>query len=324
MKHIFLILLLLSNSTPLALKAQNEMPAGAVYERVVRLTGTDEGDLTLFLKLPPQATRGSQVDGVLAFCTWDNEARYIRNILNGRWKDPEGFRARLVNYAAQNNLAVVTWTNYAKRKAIDKRRGIEELPPQEAVKTVRAFDPVSQGWRRGIQELIREHTLPDRQWLLYGMSRGAQWAQQVALREPDLFAAVHLHINSFYEAPNQSAARLRWLVTTGELDSGYPAAKRFFESARELNYPIIFYVHPKLDHKNHPAVERLSTAFFDFNIKQLRALAAGQSPQSEDRFVGNYFTQEYVPWANGARVPAPYRVILPSSTIAEAWGLKED
>ncbi len=175
-----------------------------------------------------------------------------------------------------------------------------------------------------MEDLIRDYKLPANQWLLYGMSRGGQWAHRIALRQPQFFAAVHIHINSSYDEPTPEATGLEWLVSTGELEAGYPAAKRFYAAALAQNYRMILHGEPKLGHENHPNIDRLSDAFFDQMIERLKATAPGRPTSPQERFVGNYFIHEYVPRENGARVPELYRVVLPGRAVADAWGLEAE
>lgn len=314
---------LLGTLLPLAAHAaQDTRSAGSVYERTLPLNGADAEELTFFVKLPPKATRGADVSGVFAFCTWDSDPKHIRDVLTEKPTDkPGGIGMQIMKYAAKENLTVVSWTTFASKKAFDKTRSFDEMTRREAAQFDRAFDRVARTWRRGVDEMTKDYQLPKNKWLLYGMSRGGQWAHRIALREPDLFAAVHVHINSSYDQPSADATQVRWLVTTGELEAGYPAAKRFYAAAMANKYTMIFHAEPKLGHENHPNIDRLSTAFFDHNIAQLRAAAAGQTPAAEERFVGNYFTHEYVPATLAAQVPEMFRVALPSRKIADAWGL---
>ena len=319
-----LALLLVPVLVPVANAAKDSRSEGNVFERTIPLIGSSEEKLTLFVKLPPGAKRGADVTGVLAFCTWESDPAQIRAVLNEKDGDHAakgGIGGRIMHYAAKNNLAVVSWTTFGSKDLFDKSHSFDEMSRSEVAQFDTAFKRVARTWRHGVDALIKDYQLPKEKWLLYGMSRGGQWAHRIALREPDLFAAVHIHINSSYDQPTPEAAQLQWLVTTGELEAGYPAAKRFYAAARDLDYRMIFHAQPKLGHENHPDIDRLGTAFFDHVILQLKAAAAGQSPVPAERFIGNYFTHEYVPWAKGAQVPEKFRVILPTRGIAEAWGL---
>lgn len=309
-----------------ALAQKDERSAGGVYERSIPLIGSSDKRLTLFLQLPPGARTGADVAGVFAFCTWESKPESIRAVLTeGDGTQPGGgVGGRIMRYAARHNLAVVSWTTFGAANLVDKQRSFDEMSRREAAQFDRAFDQVARTWKRGVEDFIRDYQLPREKWLLYGMSRGGQWAHRIALREPGFFAAVHVHINSSYDRPVPEASSVWWLVTTGELEAGYPAARRFYAAARSLNYPMIFHAEPKLGHENHPNIDRLSNAFFDHVIANLKAAAAGQPAPQTERFVGNYFTHEFVPWAKGAQMPEAFRVSLPSRGIAEAWGLEAE
>lgn len=292
---------------------------GGLHERAVPMIGDGKQRLTLLLKLPPQARSGADIAGVFAFCTWEADPGKIRVMLDG--KQGSGPGAQIVRFAAERNLAVLSWTTFDASETFDKTRSFDEMSRGEVAEFDRAFNKVARTWRRGVDELVRDHKLPSANWLLYGMSRGGQWAHRIALREPALFSAVHIHVNSSYDEPVPEAARIRWLVTTGELEAGFPAAKRFYAAAVAQKYPMIFHAEPNLGHDNHPNIDRLSMAFFDYIVSGLRSAATGRVPEVSERFAGNYFTHEYVPWSQVAQIPEKFRVPLPSRAIAEAWGL---
>lgn len=302
--------------------ATDELTENGIYQRNVKLLGTDARDLTFFVKLPPEAKTGADVSGVFAFCTWQSDPETIRDVLLERGKD--GTTARISNFAFKRNMAVVSWTTFSAKGAFDKSRSFDEMKNKEIRQFDREFTRIANKWRTGVDGLIRDYRLPKDNWLLYGISRGGQWAHRIALRESDLFTAIHVHINSSYDQPTPEGASVRWLVTTGELEAGYGAARQFFTAARKLNYPMVFHAEPKLGHDNSPAIDRLSAAFFGYVVDGLRASRMGQASPVSESFVGNYLTHEYVSAGNVqlvAEIPAELRVPLPSRPIAEAWGV---
>ncbi|EIQ01861.1 hypothetical protein OpiT1DRAFT_00437 [Opitutaceae bacterium TAV1] len=299
--------------------ATDERTEGGIYERTVKLVGTDDRDLTFFVKLPPGARTGEDVGGVFAFCTWQSDPETIREVLLDQAKD--GTTSRVSRFAFERNMAVVSWTTFSAKGAFDRSRSFDEMKNKEIRQFDREFTRIARKWRSGVDGLITDYRLPKNGWLLYGISRGGQWAHRIALREPDLFAAVHVHINSSYDQPVPEAAGVRWLVTTGELEAGYPAARQFFTAARKLGYPMIFHAEQKLGHDNSPAIDRLSGAFFTWVVDNLRAARTGQPAPVTEAFAGDYLTHEYVPAARAEEISAELRVPLPSRPVAEAWGL---
>ena len=286
-----------------------------IYEREVLLLGQDAKKITFFVKLPPGARTGADVKGVFAFCTWEADPAHIRQVMLD--KGPAGVTGRIAKFAFSHQMALVSWTTFATKKAYDKTQNFDDMTAQEAARADAAFDGIAMTWRRGVDGLMKDYQLPKGGWFLYGMSRGGQWAHRIALREPELFSAIH--INSSYDKPVPEASKILWLVTTGELEAGYPYSKRFYASARTLNYPIIYNAEPKLGHADSPATDRLSEAFFNYAWDKKTAPAV-----AEERFVGNYETHEYVTLKEAARVPDKVRVDLPTKTLADAWGVLAD
>ncbi len=288
-----------------------------IYERIVTLLGQDAKQITFFVKLPPGARTGADLKGVFAFCTWEADPEHIREVMLD--KGPAGVTGRIAKFAFAHQMALVSWTTFAGKKAYDKTQNFDDMSAQEAARTDATFDKIAMTWRRGIDGLIKDYQLPQDGWFLYGMSRGGQWAHRIALREPELFSAIHIHINSSYDKPVPEAAKMLWLVTTGELEAGYPFSKRFYAAARALNYPIIYNAEAKLGHADSPATDRLSEAFFTYAWDK-------KTPEASafDRYVGNYLTHEFVVAPEMARIPAEVRVYLPNRSVADAWGVLAD
>ena len=288
-----------------------------IYERVVMLLGQDAKQITFFVKLPPGARTGADVKGVFSFCTWEADPAHIRQVMLDQV--PGGVTGRIAKFAFDHQMALVSWTTFAGKKAFDKTQNFDDMTAQEAARMDAGFDKIAMSWRRGVDGLIKDYQLPKDGWFLYGMSRGGQWAHRIALREPELFSAIHIHINSSYDKPVPEAAGMLWLVTTGELEAGYPYSKRFYAAARALSYPMIYNAEAKLGHADSPATDRLSTAFFNYAWDRKNGV-----PASAERFVGNYETHEYVTLKEAARVPDQVRVYLPTKALADAWGVQAD
>jgi predicted esterase len=313
LRHVCLSLVLfvcipLSQAAP-----QETVPSNGIYERTVLVPGSDAKEITFFVKLPLGARSGADIKGVFSFCTWMSDPRAIRREIM------ENASARMGNFPAlANGMAVVSWTTFQSTKSFDKTRNFDEMTKGESAQMDREFDKIARTWRKGIDQLIKDYQLPSEGWFLHGISRGGQWAHRLALREPDLFSAVHIHINSSYDQPTPEASKILWLVSTGELEAGYPAAKRFYAAARKLNYPVIFYAEPKLGHNDSPKVQALGNAFFTYALARRKG---DLDAANQDRFVGDYLKHEYVPASKAAQIPAELQVSLPSKNIAEIWGI---
>jgi hypothetical protein len=94
-----------------------------------------------------------------------------------------------------------------------------------------SMEACSRTWKMGMDLLCRDYNLPDNGFLIYGESRGAQWAHRLVLRNPKKFLAVHININSSFEEPTPEASHCLWLVTTGELEPGSQAARIFYRKS---------------------------------------------------------------------------------------------
>lgn len=300
--------------------ATDTLTSDGIYERKVLVPGSDAKQITFFLKLPPGVRSGADIKGVFSFCTWESDPKTIRANMADKLTDD--VTARVGNFPAlANGMAVVSWTTFGTKKAFDKSRNFDEMTTREAAQIDREFDKIARTWRKGIDGLIKDYQLPPQGWFLHGISRGGQWAHRLALREADLFGAVHIHINSSYDLPTPEAARILWLVSTGELEAGYPAAKRFYAAARKLNYPMIFYAEPKLGHDDSPKVRSLGNAFFSYALARARN---DSGVSKEERFVGDYLKHEYVSAAQAAQIPPELQVYLPSKKLAELWGMSAE
>jgi predicted esterase len=303
--------------TPAGAAPQDKLTADGIYERTVLVPGSDAKEITFFIKLPPGVRSGADIKGVFSFCTWESDPKTIHAKMSDKLTDD--VTAKVGNFPAlANGMAVVSWTTFATKKGFDKTKNFDEMTKREAAQMDREFDKIARTWRKGIDSLIKDYQLPSEGWFLHGISRGGQWAHRLALREADLFGAVHIHINSSYDQPTPEASKIMWLVSTGELEAGYPAAKRFYAAARKLNYPVIFYAEPKLGHDDSPKVRSLGTAFFTYALD--RRQGKPEAINSE-RFVGDYLKHEFVPVSQADKVPADVQVYLPSRKIAEVWGM---
>jgi hypothetical protein len=312
-----LVITLLFTPCALLMGAADTLTADGIYERTVLVPGSDAKKITFFVKLPPGSRSGADINGVFSFCTWASDPKAIRENMTGNLRD--SVTARVGNFPAlANGMAVVSWTTFQSTKSFDKTKNFDELSKRESAQMDREFDKIARTWRKGIDSIIKDYQLPSEGWFLHGISRGGQWAHRLALREPELFGAVHIHINSSYDQPIPEASKILWLVSTGELEAGYPAAKRFYNAARKLNYPMIFYAEPNLGHNDSPRTRALGNAFFTY------ALARRQGkPEAVnfERFVGDYLKHEFVPVAQSSKIPSESQVFIPNRTMAEIWGI---
>ena len=306
----------------------------SIVEKEVDTFNKAQPKLHLYLRRPATMDPTSgRIDGVLAYCTWEGDREKIIH----RLQDEHYY---LVRYADEHHLALLTWNT---ANAFANSESADERSYQDNVKDSAGFDKLAKAWELGVHALCYETGLPEKDFLLYGLSRGAQWAHRLALRKPEHFLAVHIHVNSSYDWPTPNAKCILWLQTTGEREYGYPAALRFYVKCREMGYPIMFKAGENLGHASSPQIDRLGTRFFDYalDVKAKRdewTVQAGKShlgksvspdlyafsglPQAA--YYADFINQEVYGADQRDLVPVSQRVPLPTKALAQAWGEMAD
>lgn len=290
-----------------------------LYERVEK-TGVDaQPELHLILRLPKgHSAETPTAKGVLAFCTWQGETDSLRSRLAS---DKDG----LVAYAEKHQLALLTWntaTLWTTGKSYDQvnRRTLQGQDDD--------FDAMARIWKVGVGKVCREFALPEDGFLLYGFSRGAHWGGRLALRLPDKFLAVYIHVANSYDKPAGSAAEPLWLVSSGDLDRGRDNAIAFYRECREKGFPMMLKVQNGLGHAESGESSKLRTAFFDYALKiRDQAKLAGRTPAEvvlealkTSNLTGDLLSQEVVRGEDAEKIPEIQRVKLPDEEFASAWG----
>ena len=292
---------------------------GSIIEHAVKTKLRNYEQLTLFLILPPSG----RADGVLCLSLLANSPDDVRAQLLGtsdRHRDEQSFA-----FAQRHNLAILAWGAH---RLWDPSRNWDELPREKAKKIDADFDLVANAWDAGINFLVKKHGIPEFGYLMTGSSGAAQFAQRLALRRPERFLAVHIHVASSFDIPVKGGASLLWCVTTGENEMGYERSRRFFKAARALFYPIVYKAYPGLGHEGSAKVTALGFACFDYALaEQARAtqLNGGKlaRPDWADIFssstsVADILNQAVYSKFDYLCVPLEFRMLLPE-TICEAW-----
>ena len=290
-----------------------------LLERTVKTGVPGQPEILLMLRLPEGHTAEKPTaKGVLAFCTWQGEPDSLRGRLASETDD-------LVQYAKKNGLALLTWntaTLWQTGKSHDQIKRREYQAQRDD------FDTVARVWNSGVSKLCKEQALPEDGFLLYGISRGAHWSGRLALRAPELFLAVHIHVANSYDKPMPSAAQPLWLVSSGDLDIGRNNAVAFYRDCREKGYPIVLKVINGLGHSDHPDAVRVRTAFFDYAL-QAKARTTKEKPTpaqvmlgdlAMSGLTGDLLSQEVYRGADAAKIPDGQRVVLPDEKFAKVWG----
>ena len=284
-----------------------------ILRRSIKAQPTAQPVLTVFLRTRKNVTpRGVLCLSLLANHPDDIPAK----IVSGNVASDVG---RMVAFAESNKLAVVAWG--AARHLWNPRKNWTELTRQEARAADHVFDQVSEAWAKCVGGFIRERQIPDARFLLWGCSGAAQYAQRLALRKPERFLAVHVHIPSSFDEPTDDGASVLWCLTTGENESGYERSLAFFRAAKEKGYPILYRAYPGLGHAGCGTAERLGRAILQMALDRARRSAEVEwskvfeaSPR-----VGDVVNLRGVARAQGDEIPDAYRVMLPSHPIAELW-----
>lgn len=319
-----------------------------LIEHVVSTRSERHPQITLFLRPPPGMTDASEARGVLAYCILAHRVEGIRRQLQR--VDYEEEARGIMAFAEEHQLLLLGWGS---RRLWDPRRNWDDMSPEEQRRIDEDFRHISRAWARGVEELAEKYGFPNREFLLYGGSGAAQYAARLALRLPEYFLAVHVHVPSSFDRPTPEGSRILWCLTTGELESGYERSLRFYEQCRELGYPMVYKAIIGLGHARHPHAVELGERFFEFALTQRGkweethaaaddSFATFRSPDAatggeegeelaswleefrQPPYLGDIINQQMVDWAERDMVPEGFRTPLPTPEIAEAWNLREE
>ena len=276
--------------------------------------------LTLFLMMPPNG----RPDGVLCLSLLAKDSDEVRAQLGGISTRQRRAPDRALDFARKRNLAVVAWGAH---RLWDPSRNWDEMSGPEAKRIDANFDLVANAWDAGITHFVKKYGIPASGYLMRGSSGAAQYAQRLALRRPDRFLAVHIHIASSFDVPVKEGASLLWCVTTGENELGYARSRRFFKAARDLFYPIVYKAYPGLGHEGNAQVTALGYACFEFALaEQARAMRLNggkpAKPDWADIFssapsVADVFNQAVYSKFDYLCVPVEFRMLLPEPLRAK-------
>jgi len=314
-----------------------------VIEQDVATRNPVQPTLKLYLRLPPGVTDGSELSGVLAYCTWEDNTSDILNKLRSSAADvaqvnkAAALMQPYLAFAEQHNMAVLTWGTV---EAWDNTVSTEELERKEQQQFDRNFNLLADAWARGVALLGQKTGIPQSDYLLYGISRGGQWAHRLALRKPGYFLAVHVHIPSTFDTPTAAGKQALWLVTTGEREAGYDRAQRFYHECTALGYPIMFKAIMGIGHADSPIEHALGLKFFEYALS-LKAdrdawLQTANDPFKKELnqspppaqwlasfhappFYGDFLNQDCYSADQSDMIPEALRVPLPTKELADLW-----
>ena len=213
----------------------------------VRNSTDKQPKITLFLLPPPN----KRVDGLFAVCLLANSLENIKKNMLNPVRGSELYE--IMDFANKHNLAVLCWGS---KSLWNRSKNWTEQNKQEYKDYDKTFDTIASSWSYGVNQLCEKYKIPSNNILLWGTSGAAQYAMRLALRCPEKFLAVALHIPSSFDKPTANGKNILWCLTTGELESGYNRSLEFYkECVLTYEYPIIYKAVVGLGHRS----SRLST-----------------------------------------------------------------
>lgn len=266
------------------------------------------------------------VRGVVCICTWlKTEAEFREKIVES---ETSAFK-HIINFADENNLALLTWSNFG---GYVISTSVDEMDKNEIRNYNAIFENRLSEWERGFKRVFGRYNLPKESALIYGFSGGGQIAHRIVLRRPQYFSGIHIHVNSSYDVPTANAKNIVWLVTTGELEYGYPSATRFYQSLIDMGCAVIFKAGENVRHATNQKIDALSVEFFKYMVTFMPDPTNPQWQEPPvDKFylfrypiyIGDYLNQVAYPVDNASVQigDRKYMVPLPTKLIAEAWGI---
>lgn len=306
-----------------------------VVEYVIKTRNKKQPQITLFMRPPIGMTDISKANGVLAMCLLAGSVEEIKRRLQELdVKDEVG---GILRFAEKHKLIIICW---GARSLWNPHANWDEQSKKINKHMDETFDDVAEAWAKGIKKLSKKYGIPDKEFLLWGVSGSAQYAARLALRQPQFFLAIHVHIPSSFDNPTPEANQVLWCLTTGEKELGYERSLRFFAACRELGYPIIYKAIIGLGHSGHPTAEKLGLDFFEYalsirdekqifkggmdkngglNKSQRKNILPWPASFRHPEFFGDIINQEIFSFKKVDMIPGYFRTALPTKKLAETW-----
>ncbi len=303
-----------------------------LIEQVMKTGNPKQPQITLFLRPPPGMKDASEAKGVLAYCVLAQNVEELKRKLQGL--DSGAELSGLLRFAQQQNLLMLCWGS---TRLWNPGKNWDEQSKEVTKAMDESFDDVARAWSKGVDELSKKYGFPNRNFLLAGHCGAAQYVCRLALRKPEYFHAIYIHIPGSFDQPTPEANRILWCLTTGEVYGGYERSRHFYKECRKLGYPMVYKAFIGLGHSGSPDAEKLGQCFFKYaltvqekrdayeqelkesGIKTLEKPVPWLDSFREPPFVGDYLNQEVVPWEKREMVPAGFQVSLPTKEIADTW-----
>lgn len=285
--------------------------------------------LTLFFQ---PSLSGKPSKGVFAACLIGNNVEEIKKQMMNPHYGTEMYD--IVNFCKEYDLALLCWGS---RRVWDRERNWNQYEKAEYMAYDETFDRISSTWKRGVDKLCEDYKIPNRNFLMWGMSGAAQYAMRLALRCPEYFHAIYVHIPSSFDKPTPAGCNVLWCITTGERESGYGLSLEFLNECRKLEYPFVYKAIPGLGHRGHSGANKLGFDFLHYAMTLLPERAKIQNnltvlgETEKNKWKESFYKPAY--WGDVAnhkvyagdrakfRIPRYFRIPLPTKELADRWNI---
>ena len=177
-----------------------------------------------------------------------------------------------------------------------------------------------------LAQIAAKYRIATSGFLYYGYSAGSQASNLFPAWRPDLCRAYVSHACGVFHAPSLRMKDVPGLVTCGDADTArYVISRQFVEKYRSLGVSVIWKSFPNHPHDVPPDSIRLAKEFLAHHHwthpEDLGGEALARPPATA--FVGDDADGVYFPSgsADAEGVMEEDRVLLPSETVALAWGV---
>ena len=182
--------------------------------------------------------------------------------------------------------------------------------------------------QKALSQLKKKYNVCTDKILYYGYSAGSQASNLFPAWKPSLCRAWVSHACGVFHEPTGRMKDTPGLVTCGDADQArYIISRNFVEASRKKGVNIIWKSFPNTPHEVSPDSLKLARAFLKFYHDLYKEDLTGNPPPVKAlqfRFVGDDQESVYYP-ANSPEAKNIHRndrILLPDSSIADAWGKK--
>lgn len=268
--------------------------------------------ITFILRLP----KNKNIPGLCAVCLLANSIEDIKKEL----LYPKSSEiSEIIKFADKHNLALLCWGS---RPLWDRTKNWTEQENTEYKIYDKTFDEIASSWSYGVNQLCKKYNIPSDNILLWGTSGAAQFAMRLALRRPNKFLAISLHIPSSFDKPTKNGKDILWCLTTGELEPGYNRSLEFYSKCvLECDYSIIYKAIVGLGHSssNQSTKMRLMAWEYALTQKTHRKEKTWKDLLCNSNYYGDIINQRVVSRDKAEELRNILLTPLPDKTLKEIW-----